>query len=116
MTRTTRHVLASLLFLGAGFVACGGHPGGTVGDPCDSRGSSGECDGNQVCDSIDDGSLYCLQICSDHSDCASGERCNGVSGNDLKACHPESDDDAFDDDGVDDCPFDDPGCGKKGKG
>lgn len=115
MSRSTLPVFASLLFIGAGFVACGGHPGGTVGDPCDSPGSSSECNGNEICDSIYDGSAYCLQICSEHSDCASGERCNGVTNDDVKACHPEGDDDTFDDDGVDDCAFDEPGC-KKGKG
>lgn len=111
-----RHGIALALSAGAALVACDGHPGGTVGDPCSDVGSGSECRSNEICDSIDDGSSYCLQLCSDHDDCASGERCNGVSGNDVKACHPEGDEDFDDfDDGANDCPFDDPGC-KKGKG
>ncbi len=106
---------ALALFTSAAFVACGSHPGGSVGDPCDSAGSSAECLSDEICDDIYDGGRYCLFICSDHVDCAGGERCNGVTGSDLKACHPEGDgfedDDDFDDDG---CPVGEPDC-KKGK-
>jgi hypothetical protein len=91
----------------AGCFACGDHPGGTVGDPCESRGATDECASDEVCDATDDGSLYCLQLCSDHDDCASGEACNGVSKGSLKACHPKSEDDL---DSGDDCAFDDSKC------
>lgn len=69
-----------------------------MGDPCESRSTTDECGSGEVCETIDDGSLYCLALCSDDEECAAGESCSGVSGGSLKACHPKSDDDcAFDD-------------------
>lgn len=106
-----RGALALGLFSAAAAVACGGHPGGTVGDWCDDRGSSRECYRDEVCDDIEDGSRYCLLICNDHHDCAGGEHCHGVAGTNLKACHPHFDDHHHDHD--DDCFYDEPGCKKK---
>ena len=112
MTKLVQGALALGAFLSAAAVACGGSPGGSVGDPCDDRGSSRECFDDEVCDDIYDGSRWCLFICNEHNDCASGEHCNGVTGSSLKACHPDGDgyDDDFDDD---DCYYDEPGCKKK---
>jgi hypothetical protein len=99
MALRIRALAGLLLFSGSVFIACDGHPGGTVGDPCDDVGSSDQCASDEICDEID-GGAYCLLICSDHADCASSERCNGVTSSDIKACHP--DDDGFDDD-CEDC-------------
>ena len=76
--------------------ACGSHPGGTVGDPCDEIGSSGECESGEICDDLGSGEgAYCLKKCEDHVDCDPGESCNGISGSNEKGCHPKdsSDDD-----------------------
>jgi hypothetical protein len=90
------------LFAALGLSAgCGSHPGGTVGAACSDIGSSDECASDEVCDAIEGGDTYCLLRCSDHADCDAAERCNGVSGDSGKACHPKDDDDS-DDDGDDD--------------
>jgi len=107
-----RSVAGAFLFTCWVVVACGGHPGGTVGEICDDPGSARECESDEICDDVDGGGAYCLLLCNDHQDCASSERCNGVTNSSAKACHP-SDDDAFDDD---DCEIDDDcGGGKKPK-
>lgn len=111
-----RRPLSLLLFVPVVVLfACGDHPGGTVGDACDTRGSSSECEAGYVCDDVDWGGSssdglgddtgsgrFCLKRCDDHGDCDPSERCNGVSGDDGKACHPndDSDDDDLGDDGL----------------
>jgi hypothetical protein len=84
--------------------ACGDDPGGTVGDSCDSIGNAGECETNEVCDSVSGFSAeaYCLRICDEQADCDQGEACNGVSGSSLKACHPKDGDDEPTDENPDD--------------
>jgi hypothetical protein len=91
MTKFVHGGLALAVFLSAALVACGGHPGGTVGDSCGDPGSSSECQNDEICDNTDDGGTYCLRICTDHIDCAENERCNGVTGSSRKACHPQAD-------------------------
>jgi hypothetical protein len=95
--------LASLSLLGLLLAACGDDPGGTVGASCDSIGNAGECETNEVCDSVSGFSAeaYCLRICDEQADCDQGENCNGVSGSSLKACHPKDGDDEDVDDGDD---------------
>ncbi len=109
-----RDLLALSVILGVGafaWSACGGHPGGTVGDPCSDIGSSSECFDDEICDDTYAGP-YCLRECSDHGDCDPDERCNGTSGQSQKTCHPQDPDDDFDD-----CDPDfDPGCDDDGKG
>jgi hypothetical protein len=106
-----RAIAGLLVFASAALIACGGHPGGTVGEICDDPGSTRDCEADEICDDISDGGTYCLLLCSAHEDCASSERCNGVTGSSAKACHPEAE--SFDDD--DDACFDDCGGGKKKK-
>ena len=68
-------------------LACGGGGGG-VGEACDTRGSTEECE-EGVCDEEESGAVVCLAICVDQEDCLADEDCNGVSGSNLKACHPK---------------------------
>lgn len=86
--KNLRFGLASLTIAAALFVACGGHPGGSVGDPCSVVGSSEECLEDEICDDLTDYGPHCLLLCEDHEDCDAGEQCNGVSGNNQKGCHP----------------------------
>jgi len=94
MSFQARHLLACVLVLGCGYVAAcgGGHPGGTVGDACGTIGSSDECLSDEICEDTEFDGPYCLFRCDDQSDCAEFEDCNGVSGDDGKACHPKSGD------------------------
>jgi hypothetical protein len=91
---TVAKLLSALPLVAVWLVACGDDPGGTVGGPCDSIGNAGECETNEVCDSVSGFSsdAYCLRICDEQADCDQGENCNGVSGSSLKACHPKDGD------------------------
>lgn len=69
-------------------VACGGT--GEVGESCDTPGATDdECAEGAVCDDTETGETLCLQTCEDQEDCAADEACNGVTGSDIKACHPK---------------------------
>jgi hypothetical protein len=83
--------LGSLLVL---VLACGG----SDFESCETRGATDECGANAICDEAEgeDGPV-CLTICEDQEDCDAGFSCNGVSGSNIKACHPEGDDDGSDD-------------------
>ena len=72
---------------------CADHPGGSVGDPCETSGETAECASGEVCDTLDDfgGDAFCLRICDEHADCEAGELCNGVSGSNQKGCQPAGD-------------------------
>ena len=85
--KALRFVIPPLL-LSTLFVACGDHPGGSVGDICQTAGETVECEDNEICDTLDDFGPYCLRQCSEHEDCEGGEQCNGVSGSNIKGCHP----------------------------
>jgi hypothetical protein len=77
-------VLALGALLGA---ACGG--GAAVGEECGEAGvTDGECEDGAVCGkhSDADAELTCLTICTDSSQCAQNEDCNGVAGTNIKAC------------------------------
>jgi hypothetical protein len=95
-----RASLAFSLFSVAAFVACGGHPGGTVGAPCYDLGDNDpDCYADEICDTIQGGDRYCLRRCDDQGDCDAYEDCNGTKKGKDKACHPKLD-----------CNPDDPGC------
>lgn len=62
-----------------------------VGDACDTRGAQDECVENAICDSTTDSAEpICLKVCTDDTQCASTEACNGVSGSNIKACKPKT--------------------------
>lgn len=85
--------LFALSFSALALLACGDdHPGGTVGAACSNVGSSDECEGGEVCEAIADGDAYCLLLCDDQAECDATERCNGLSGDSGKACHPKGED------------------------
>ena len=90
----TRHVIACVsCIVVAALAACGrgNHPGGTVGDECFDVGSSDECFPDEICDEVQNrfNGPYCLFRCGKDKDCAEFEECNGVSGDNGKACHPK---------------------------
>jgi hypothetical protein len=82
---------ALFVLMGIAVVACGGHPGGTVGDACSEVGSAEECFDDEICEELSGYGAYCLLLCDDHEDCDAGEQCNGVSGSNEKGCHPADD-------------------------
>jgi hypothetical protein len=85
---TKRHLPAVLLLaLGYAFVACGGEA--AIGEACDTSGSTEECEEGAVCDTVTDEDIVCLKQCLEQEDCTDDEECNGVSGTNLKACHPK---------------------------
>ncbi|MBL8741630.1 MAG: hypothetical protein JNK04_11070 [Myxococcales bacterium] len=91
-------VSGAVLLFSMAVVACGGGPGGTVGPPCSDLGKDDpNCLSDEICDEIETGERYCLYRCNDHSDCASGERCNGTKKGKDKACHPQFEDDCRED-------------------
>lgn len=82
LMRMLRLLLVVLLLL----CGCGG--AAEVGEECDRVGMSEECVRGAICDSVEGDEAVCLAICDDQEDCAEGEDCNGVSGSNIKACHP----------------------------
>jgi len=61
-----------------------------VGEACETRGSQDECVENAICDSTTDSAEpICLKVCTDDTQCASTEACNGTSGSSIKACTPK---------------------------
>lgn len=82
--------VVALIFLfvfgSVGLMACGG---ADVGEACDTAGATDdECTENAVCGDSGDGTgaLKCLKVCTDQSQCAADEECNGVSGSSIKGC------------------------------
>jgi hypothetical protein len=83
--------MRKLLIIAALFLtACGD---GGVGDACDDPGSRDECEDGAICTNDDGNDGTCRFICSDHDDCASSERCNGIEGSDTKSCQSDDNDD-----------------------
>ena len=82
--------MRNLLIIAALILTACGNDGG-VGDPCDDAGSRDECEDGAICTNEDGGDASCRVICSDHGDCASDERCNGVEGSDTKSCQNDDD-------------------------
>jgi hypothetical protein len=70
-------------------LACGGDDVGAIGSACSESGATtGQCAAGSVCGAHADidASQRCLKVCTQQSDCASGEDCNGVDGSSLKGC------------------------------
>jgi hypothetical protein len=64
---------------------CGG--GAALGEDCDAAGATDdECEEGGVCGDDGSGALVCLTMCVEHTDCASGQDCNGVEGTNIKGC------------------------------
>lgn len=57
-----------------------------LGEECDEEGADGECEDGAVCAKDTSDTPMCLKQCTEQSDCAADEECNGVTGSSLKAC------------------------------
>ena len=68
-------------------VACSS--GKKIGDACSNVGKTDECTSGAVCSQQDKGGAVCLPICSQQTDCPSGDECDGVDNSNLKACRPK---------------------------
>ena len=67
------------------FTGCGGSA--ALGEDCEDAGAtSDECDEGGICGDDGSGALKCLVICTEQTDCAGGEDCNGVEGSNVKGC------------------------------
>lgn len=67
-------------------VACGGGDA-ALGEECGESGADGECAEGGICGKSDShDALQCIKICTDQTDCAAGEECNGVDGSSIKGC------------------------------
>ena len=65
--------------------ACGGE--GDIGDSCGTSGvKDGECTDGAICGDPGDGTLACLKLCVDQTECAAGQDCNGIAGTNEKGC------------------------------
>jgi hypothetical protein len=71
-------------------LACGGE--GKVGEECGESGKvDGECEDGAVCgQTTTSTALACLKQCTEQSQCAATEDCNGVSGTSIKGCRPKT--------------------------
>jgi hypothetical protein len=80
-----------VIALGVVAAGCGG--AAAAGEACDTPGATDdECEEGSVCDATDEGGdAVCLVTCEDQEDCADDESCNGVTGSNIKACHPKDD-------------------------
>lgn len=65
-------------------VGCAGEA--ALGEECEEEGADGECEDGAVCAKDTSDALLCLKQCSEQTDCAADEECNGVSGSSVKAC------------------------------
>ena len=66
-------------------IGCGG---AEIGEPCDQTGSSDECVDGAICDTEGEDQI-CLAVCKEDSECPTDRKCTGVSGSNVKACHPK---------------------------
>ena len=68
--------------------ACDG--GAQIGEPCPSAGETeAACEDGGICGDNGAGELVCLRLCTDKSECESGEDCNGIAGSNLKGCRSD---------------------------
>jgi len=84
----TKRLLAILvLALGASTViSCAAD----VGETCETSGSMDECVDDAVCvQAVSGQEPTCRKVCTDDTQCASSEACNGVEGSNVKACRPK---------------------------
>jgi hypothetical protein len=69
--------------------ACSGES--KIGEACDEPGRTEDvCESGGICAKDSIGNLMCQRICTDHTQCAADEDCNGVEGSNLKGCRPKS--------------------------
>lgn len=62
-----------------------------LGESCDESGKTEDvCESGTVCGANTTGGLQCLKICTDQTQCASTEDCNGVEGTNIKGCKPKT--------------------------
>jgi len=62
--------------------------GAEVGEPCETEGAADECVEEAICGKPSDTAAEpeCLKVCTQDTDCAASESCNGVTGTSTKAC------------------------------
>jgi len=65
------------------FLACGANK---IGEECNDQGSTDDCESGGVCGKNAAGTVVCLKICSDQTQCTADEDCNGVDGTNIKGC------------------------------
>ncbi len=77
-----------LLELLAAAVLLGGCGKAGLGESCTQPGHTDECQSSLVCATEPAGPVVCLKLCTDQSQCATNENCNGTPTT-LKACEPK---------------------------
>ena len=76
-------LLAAMLLVLPSLVACGG---AKIGEACDKPGSTDPCESGAVCGKDTSGATVCLKTCTQQSDCAATQECNGIEGSSAKGC------------------------------
>ncbi len=79
-----KRVASLLAVLSVLSFACSGES--ALGEECDDQGKDGECEDGSVCGKETTGSLVCLKVCKEQTDCPTGKECNGVEGTSIKGC------------------------------
>jgi hypothetical protein len=76
------------LLAGLALVACGGQA--ELGEACETASATTEeCVDGAVCTNESGGGFVCRKLCTEQSQCAGSEACNGISGSGLKSCQPK---------------------------
>ena len=70
------------------FLACSSES--KIGADCDNQGSTDGCESGGVCGKNAAGTVVCLKICSEQTQCAEDEECNGVEATNIKGCRKKS--------------------------
>lgn len=84
-----KYSLTAMLFMSLATVLLG--CASDIGEACATKGAQDECVENAVCDTTSSSSEpICLKVCTDATQCAADEDCNGTSGSNLKACQPKT--------------------------
>lgn len=60
-----------------------------TGETCDTSGDTDECVDEAICTKDSNGATICRKRCTDDSQCAATEQCNGVSATNIKSCQPK---------------------------
>ena len=60
-----------------------------TGEACDTSGDTDECVDEAICTKDSNGATTCRKRCTDGSQCAANEHCNGVSSTNIKSCQPK---------------------------
>ena len=69
-------------------ILCIGCGRAATGEKCDTSGDPDECVDEAICTKEDNGATTCRKRCTDDSQCAMTEKCNGVSATNIKSCQP----------------------------